>query len=148
VYDTYVAEDDTYSVPEASKVLRLSERRVQQMLQTGEMPGTKLDSGYWRIPMHAVHARKDETKSKRTTRRYTGLEDSRRAAGLENELRALEREIGRLQGQRELEAVAQSTLREALDRERDRTTAAEERAARLEDELREARRSWWRRIFG
>ena len=41
----------------------------------------------------------------------------------------------------ELTEKADSTLREQLDRER-------ERADRLEEELREARRSWWRRIFG
>jgi hypothetical protein len=34
--------------------------------------------------------------------------------------RALERELGRLQGLRELEAVAESTLRESLERERQR----------------------------
>ena len=41
----------------------------------------------------------------------------------------------------ELTENADSTLREQLDRER-------ERADRLEEELREARRSWWRRMFG
>jgi predicted nuclease with TOPRIM domain len=41
----------------------------------------------------------------------------------------------------ELTENADSTLREQLDRER-------ERADRLEGELREARRSWWRRMFG
>src|SRR4051794_22006462 len=107
-----MAEDETYSAPEAAKVLRLSERRIQQMLQTGELPGTKLDSGYWRIPKHAVHNRKDETSSRRTKRSSAVMEDTRRAASLENELRTLEREIGRLQGRLELTAVAESTLRE------------------------------------
>jgi hypothetical protein len=37
--------------------------------------------------------------------------------------------------------VTQSTLREQLERER-------ERADRLEEKLRDARRPWWRRIFG
>jgi hypothetical protein len=46
-----------------------------------------------------------------------------------------------LEGARELEAITQSTLREQLQRER-------ERADRLEEELRDARRSWWSRIFG
>jgi hypothetical protein len=57
---------------------------------------------------------------------------------------ALQRQLGRLEGQRELEAATQSTLREQLQRE-------QERADRLEEELRDARqaaRSWWRRIFG
>jgi hypothetical protein len=38
------------------------------------------------------------------------------ARDLLEEVRALERELGRLQGQRELEAVAESTLRESLER--------------------------------
>jgi hypothetical protein len=57
----------------------------------------------------------------------------------------LERALGRLEGEMraraELTAVTESTLRESLERER-------ERADRLEEELREARRSWWRRMFG
>jgi hypothetical protein len=53
----------------------------------------------------------------------------------------LERELGRSEGARELEAVARSTLEEQLKRER-------ERADRLEEELRQSRRSWWRKFFG
>jgi len=54
---------------------------------------------------------------------------------------ALQRELGRLEGRLEIEAVARSTLEESLTRER-------ERADRLEDELREARKSWWQKLFG
>jgi hypothetical protein len=59
----------------------------------------------------------------------------------QEKVEALQRELGRLEGQRELEAVTQSTLREQLERER-------ERADRLEAELRNASRSWWSRILG
>jgi hypothetical protein len=68
-------------------------------------------------------------------------EASQETADLRLRVEDLQRQLGRLEGQRELEAVTQSTLREQLQRER-------ERADRLEEELRDARRPWWRRIFG
>jgi hypothetical protein len=58
---------------------------------------------------------------------------------------ALQCELGRLEGRLEITETAESTLREQLQRER-------ERADRLKEELRDARqaaaRPWWRRIFG
>jgi hypothetical protein len=56
---------------------------------------------------------------------------------------ALQRELDRL----ELTEVTESTLREALERERERADEERDRANRLEEELREARRPWWRRVF-
>jgi hypothetical protein len=53
-----------------------------------------------------------------------------------------------MEGQRELQAVAESTLKESLDRERQRADAAEFEAKRLRDELDKARVPWWRRLFG
>ncbi len=51
------------------------------------------------------------------------------------------RKLGGAQARTELTEKAESTLRDQLERER-------ERADRLEAELREARRGWWRRTFG
>ena len=53
----------------------------------------------------------------------------------------LQRQLGRLEGRLEIQEVAESTLREQLQRER-------ARADRLEEELRDAKRSWWSRVFG
>jgi len=144
-----MGEDETYTVPEAAKVLRLSERRVQQMLQLEELPGVKLDSGAWSIPRHAVHARKDETKRSPKKRAAAPPEEGRRVNELEDELRSLERLIGRLEGRLELTAVAESTLRESLERERERVDRTETEARRLREEL-EAERSkgFWKRLFG
>jgi hypothetical protein len=86
---------------------------------------------------------------------------------------ALQTELGRLEGCLKLTAVAESTLRESLERERARADAEWERAEalpleleRLREQLAEAsipqkppenapgtatvgeRRSWWRRFFG
>jgi len=43
---------------------------------------------------------------------------------------------------------ADSTLREQLERERNRVDEERDRANRLAEELREARMPWWRRVFG
>jgi hypothetical protein len=64
------------------------------------------------------------------------------------EVAALERELGRLKGRLELTERAESTLREQLDRERQRTELERQRAERLEAQLEEARRPWWRRLLG
>jgi hypothetical protein len=61
---------------------------------------------------------------------------------------SLEWELGRLEGRLELTERAESILREQLERERERADKERERAERLEAELQEARRSWWRRLFG
>lgn len=42
--------EDTYTPPEATRILRLSRRRVTQMLQAGDLEGTQDTSGRWHIP--------------------------------------------------------------------------------------------------
>ena len=53
----------------------------------------------------------------------------------------LERELGRVEGRLQISEVAESTLGDQLERER-------ERADRVERELRSARLSWWQRWLG
>ena len=60
----------------------------------------------------------------------------------------LERELGRIEGRLQITEVAESTLRDQLERERLRADEERDRAHRLEEELRQARRPWWRRVFG
>jgi excisionase family DNA binding protein len=48
-------EADTYSSSEAAQMLRKSNRHVLQMLESGELEGSKNESGRWRIPQQAVH---------------------------------------------------------------------------------------------
>jgi excisionase family DNA binding protein len=48
-------EEETYSPAEASRVLgrsgrRITERRIRQMLQAGELEGERDEGGRWRIP--------------------------------------------------------------------------------------------------
>jgi len=66
-----------------------------------------------------------------------------------------ERELGRIEGRLQITEVAESTLKHQLERERlradeetQRVDEERDRAQRFEEELREARRPWWRRVFG
>jgi chromosome segregation ATPase len=69
-------------------------------------------------------------------------------ATLAKERPALQRELGRLEGRLELTEQADSTLREQLVRERQRADQERERAQRLEAELAERRRGFWRLFVG
>ncbi len=172
-------EDDTYNTAEASRILRRSNRRILQMLEAGELEGEKDESGRWRIPQRAVHEllpsrppRKGSTNGTQAIRQDF-LEVSESAVEMQLRMEALQRELGRLEGRLELTAEAESTLRESLERERERADAERERAEalqleaeRLREQLAEARapqwpsesapeavsvedrRSWWRRFFG
>lgn len=133
-------EEETYTVQEASRILRTTERTVRRRLERGDLEGTRdPTTGRWRVAAHSVTAATPERPPKAS---QEPPEASQEAADLRLRVeRGLQRELGRSEGQRELETLTQSTLREQLERER-------ERADRLEEELRDARRPWWRRIFG
>jgi excisionase family DNA binding protein len=129
-------EDDYYTTGEAARILGVTETRVRQLLLTRELQGTRDMNERWRIPKHAVHARKEQRKPQETAR--TAIE----AREWAERAQELARELGRLEGRLEISEVAESTLRESLERER-------ERADRLEAELREERsKGFWSRLFG
>ena len=141
-------EEETYTVQEAAKVLRTTERTVRRRLERGELEGTRdPTSGKWRVAAVSVTAAMGDRPPKESQEPPEAMQE---AADLRARVEALQRELGRLEGQRELEAVTQSTLREQLERERERADRLEEelRADRLEKRLRAARPPWWRRVFG
>ena len=132
-------EEESYSVQEAAKILRTTERTVRRRLERGELEGTRdPTSGRWRLDARSVTAAMSDRPEREAPERP--LEGSQKAAELFQVVQNLERQLGRLEGARELEAITQSTLREQLERER-------ERADRLEEELKDARRPWWRKLF-
>ena len=130
--------DDVYTVTEAAKVLGLTTRRVRALAQEGRIEGGRTETG-WKLFRWSVHSFRDER------RKRSGPSEAARSPVEAREDRerveALQRELGRLEGRVELEAIARSTLEESLQRER-------ERADRLEAELVEARKGFWRRLFG
>jgi len=141
-------DSDFYVVKEAAQILGVGEHRVRQMLREGELEGVRdpvLDR--WKIPKATVHVLRD-TRPPKSPGEAKALEGPREGADLLRVVRDLERELGRLEGRLQITEVAESTLREQLERERERADEERERADRLEEELREARRPWWRRMFG
>ncbi len=132
-------EEEDYTVQEAARILRTTERTVRRRLERKDLDGSRDEiSGRWRVKATSVTKAMADRPPKASRE---PPESSVRDAELQGRVEDLQRELGRLEGQRELEAVTQSTLREQLERER-------ERADRLEGELRDARRPWWQRIFG
>jgi excisionase family DNA binding protein len=139
-----MAESDFYTTSETAKILRLSMSRVRALAADGQLEAARDESGNWRFPAHAVHARMPERPA-REAPDLDALDENRR---LHERLEDLQRLLGRMEGQRELQAMAESTLKEYLDRERQRADALELEAKRLRDELDKARLPWWRRWFG
>jgi excisionase family DNA binding protein len=131
--------EDTYTVQEAARILRTTERTVRRRLERKDLDGTRdPTTGRWRVEARSVTAAMEDRPPKAS---QEALESPESVREYRDRVEDLQRQLGRLEGQRELEAITQSTLREQLERER-------ERADRLEEELRDARRSWWSRIFG
>jgi excisionase family DNA binding protein len=141
-------EEETYSVDEAARILKLTPGRIRQMLRAGELEGiSPEDSGGrgWKIPMHAVH---DRDRPGRVDRAPEAPGAPERLSDLEVEVRDLRYQLGLSRGRIELTEKAESTLRDALERERERADAERERAEKLQAELDRARLPWWRRVFG
>ena len=132
-------EEETYTVQGAARILRITERTVRRRLQRGLLEGTRDPaSGRWRIAARSVTAAMPDRPPKASQEFADTAEE---VVELRARVEDLQRELGRLEGRLEITEVAESTLRQQLVRERGR-------ADRLEDELKVARRPWWRRIFG
>src|SRR5215210_5062124 len=121
------------------------------MLRAGELEGVPPEESGgrgWKIPMHAVHDRDRPAPVERggATEPPESLE---RLSGLEAEVRDLRYQLGLSRGRIELTEKAESTLRGALQRERERADAERERAEKLQAELNEERcKGFWRKLFG
>jgi excisionase family DNA binding protein len=138
-------EEDFYSVDEAARILKLTPGRIRQMLRAGELEGIPPEESGgrgWKIPMHAVHDRDRPDRVERAP------ESPERLSDLEVEVRDLRYQLGLSRGRIELTEKAESTLREALEREKERADAERERAEKLQAELDRARLPWYRKLFG
>jgi excisionase family DNA binding protein len=144
-----VDRDEYYTVAEAAKILSLTDRRVRQLMESGDLEATRSE-GRWKLFRKSVHAFRD-------ARRISGgapeaLEWPSEAREALRRAEDLQRQLGRLEGEMkarlELTEVAQSTLREQLQRERERADTLGDEARELRERLEEARRPWWQRWFG
>lgn len=141
-----VPGEDAYTAPQAARVLGLSDRRVRQMLEGGDLEGERDGSGKWWIPQRAVHAALEDRGSPRSrgreqraasrpdtageapaaTQRAPGGPESVRE--LVQRVESLSYRLGRSEARAELTEKAESTLRE--DRDRLARELEEERAER------------------
>jgi chromosome segregation ATPase len=150
------AGEETYSPVEASRVLSrsgrsISERRIRQMLQAGELEGEQAEGGRWRIPRRVVHRLLTERREREQLRTepesLPGAPESVRE--LMDRVAALERERGRLEGRLELTEQTESTTRAERDRLIAELEAERAERRRLAERLEaEQRRGFWSRLFG
>jgi hypothetical protein len=146
-------EKDTYSASEAAKVLKLSTRRVRQLVETEVIEGTRDAEGNWQLDKASVHTFRDERRSSKPREGPSSRSKRPDSSAAWDRVTELERALGRVEGEMraraELTATTESTLRESLERERERADKLEERTEQLRGEL-EAERSkgFWARLFG
>jgi len=150
------AGEETYSPVEASRVLSrsgrsISERRIRQMLQAGELEGEQTEGGRWRIPRRVVHRLLTERREREQLRTepesLPGAPESGRE--LMDRVAALERERGRLEGRLELTEQTESTTRAERDRLIAELEAERAERRQLAERLEaEQRRGFWSRFFG
>jgi excisionase family DNA binding protein len=138
---------DVYTVPQAAQVLGLSERRIRQMVANGTLPANRDANGAILLAQAAVHA---ERKSRRGTsgskagstsgkkRAATSRASGRASAAavdVDELASAVASAVGKtLEGQMELTRRAETHVRQELDEERAKRSAAEQRLAEAEAE--------------
>ena len=49
-------EEDSYTTSQAAQVLRVTDRYIRKLIDTGELESVQTESGRHRIPQRAVHA--------------------------------------------------------------------------------------------
>jgi chromosome segregation ATPase len=148
--------EDVYTPAEAERILArtgkpITERRIRQMLQGGELEGFRDEAGRWHVLQSEVHRLRDERP--RAAERRPGLVPENVSELLEA-VRSLERERGRLEGRLELTERAESSIREERDRllgeleaERDERRRLLERLEAQQQEAQQ-RRGFWSRLLG
>ena len=137
----------------AAAALGIKPRQCRNLIQEGELEarleGEGRDKRYF-VSVSSLEALRDKRQSEgklplnrrgTTENEDIGADLGQWVRELTARLETRAAENAELRTRLELTENADSTLREQLDRER-------ERADRLEEELREARRPWWRRMFG
>jgi excisionase family DNA binding protein len=147
-------QGETYTPLEAGRVLGVSDERIRQLIEAGEIEGEKR-AGRWHVFRASVHEALSERGSPRSRRsRERAPHESGEDAARELRARVedLSYRLGRSEARAELTEKAESTMREERERliadlERER-----EKAERLERELQEARREagrgFFSRLFG
>jgi hypothetical protein len=140
--------DETYSPVEAGRVLGVSDERIRQLIDSGDLEGEKR-RGRWHVFRWSVHEALSERGSPRRKRSPEGVEDGAlEAAELRARVEDLSYRLGRSEARAELTEIAESTIKEQLQRERERADRMEEEARQLREQIEASRRGFWKRLFG
>ena len=143
-------ESGYVSTEVAAAGLKVSPRTVRDYIKAGKLEAIPQGEGVerrWLVSIDSLHAlrqsRQTSADSPRPRRRDTPGGDNAEdiAVDLIATVQELQYRLGRAEARAELTERAESTVRE----ERDRLLEENER---LRSELEEARRPWWRRLFG
>jgi excisionase family DNA binding protein len=158
---------DFYTLAEAARVLEIPQRRLLEMLETGEIEGEQdPQSSRWRISKHAVHillapaSSPQEGPAAAAAAEGLPQRSTEMIQDLLEELGNLHREVGSLRNRLNLARRAEKEERELLlgeleqererhNKERERADKLQEEANRLREELESERnKGSWRRLFG
>jgi hypothetical protein len=144
------AESGYVSTEVAAAGLKVSPRTVRDYIKAGKLEAMPQGEGVerrWLVSVDSLHALRQSRQTSADSPRHRrhdapGGEDAAEiAADLIATVQDLQYRLGRAEARAELTERAESTVRE----ERDRLLEENER---LRGELEEARRPWWRRMFG
>ena len=152
----------------AAAALKRSPRRVREYIRKGRLAAKTEGKGVskrWLVSIDSLNALLDELGEANRTRSEVRRGSMRRpqghrkgiqtndvadldAAELLATVQQLQYRLGRAEARAELTERAESTLREERERLLADLERERERAERIEEELRQARRGWLRRFFG
>jgi hypothetical protein len=150
---------DFYTLSEAAQILEVSQRRLLERLETGEIEGERdPQSGRWKIPKHAADERVSADPSPEGATEESQGQSAEMLRELVGEFGILHRHVGHLRSRldraRRTEREEREQLlaelmqeREGHRQERERANRLHEDASRLREELERAKGSW-RRLFG
>jgi hypothetical protein len=168
---------DFYTLAEAARILEVSQRRLLEMLETGEVEGERdLRSSRWKIPKPIIWELVPEPVSDAASSGNSAARSSNQSTEtvrqLVEELGSVQRELGRVRNRLELARKAEYTewqeekehLLAELEQERERRRQEREEAQstlqaeqerwrkerdRLQEELEtERNKGSWRRLLG
>jgi excisionase family DNA binding protein len=152
---------DFYTLAEAARVLEVPQRRLLEMLETGEIEGEQdPQSSRWRISKQAVHGLLPTGPSPQGPAEEFPGRSTEMIQNLVDELGNLHREVGSLRNRLNLARRAEKEERELLlaeleqererhHRERERADKLQEEANRLKEQLESERdKGPWRRLLG
>jgi predicted RNase H-like nuclease (RuvC/YqgF family) len=148
-----------YTLPEAAQILEVSQRRLLEMLETGEIEGERdPQSARWKIPKQAADERVSTDQPSEDSTEESPAESAEMIRELVDELGSLHRQVGHLKTrldralrtereERKLLLDELAKEQESHHQERDRAAKLREETNRLRDEL-ENNKGSWRKLFG